>query len=155
MALKASQIADWMLAKAGIDGETLTNLKLQKLVYIANGWHLALLSESLFDESVEAWTYGPVVPSVYQNFKRFGAGAINEPGTLYSFGERTGAILNAVWDAYANFSAVQLVAMTHKPGTPWSITFGDGSGKGDVIPTNVISSHYRELANKYAIKQSA
>lgn len=151
MSLKAQQVAEWMLAKASIDGEPLTNLKLQKLVYIANGWHLGLLNESLFDDDVHAWQYGPVVPCIYRSYKGYGANGINDSGRLHRFDEQTTALLDVVWESYANFSAVQLVAMTHKPGTPWSKTYREG--RDEVIPTSLIRSHYQELAAKYGTKQ--
>lgn len=50
-------------------------LKMQKLVYISHGWHLALSDGKplVSDEYVEAWPYGPVFPSVYHEFKHYGA----------------------------------------------------------------------------------
>ena len=57
-------------------GDTISNLKLQKLLYYAQGFHLALNDSPLFAESIEAWTHGPVVPVVYQLYKHAGASAI-------------------------------------------------------------------------------
>ena len=51
--------------------DKITNLKLVKLCYIAQGLSLALLDKPLFSEPIEAWQYGPVVPSVYHEFKHF------------------------------------------------------------------------------------
>ena len=51
---------------------SLTPLKLQKLIYYAHGWHLAIRNAPLIDEVIEAWEYGPVVPNVYHEFKKFG-----------------------------------------------------------------------------------
>jgi len=155
MSIKALQIAEWMLARARIDGEPLTNLKLQKLVYIANGWHLGFEGRPLFPEAVEAWPYGPVVPKVYQTYKAYGAGGIDSIGCRHSFAGRVNAVLETVWTAYANLSAVQLVALTHKSRTPWSLTYRDGEGRGETIPTERIRLHYSDLATTYATKQPA
>jgi uncharacterized phage-associated protein len=149
MSLTALHTSEWMLARAIRDGEPLTNLKLQKLIYIANGWHLSYFDEVLFDEQIEAWTYGPVVPSIYHLYKQYGSFGINDVGCMHWFSASINSLLETVWEAYANISAVKLVAMTHRPGTPWSETFKEGSGKGDVIPTDLIRKHFRELAAKY------
>ena len=53
-------------------GDSISNLKLQKLLYYAQGAHLALRDEPLFGEPIEAWTHGPVVPSVYRQYKQHG-----------------------------------------------------------------------------------
>lgn len=69
MTYKASDIAKKLIFKAQNDepngGEKLTNLKLQKLLYYQQGFHLAVFGIPLFNEDVEAWMYGPVVPDVY------------------------------------------------------------------------------------------
>ena len=46
--------------------EDLTNLKLQKLVYYAQGIHLAIYGKPLFNEAIKAWEHGPVVPELYR-----------------------------------------------------------------------------------------
>jgi uncharacterized phage-associated protein len=69
-------IANYLLEVAKNHNETLTPMKIQKLVYFANGWHLALKNEPLINEQVEAWPYGPVIPSLYRAFRRFGDQAI-------------------------------------------------------------------------------
>ena len=53
-------------------GLTSCNLKLQKLVYYAQAWHLALRDVPLFEEDFEAWVHGPVIPALYQEYKKFG-----------------------------------------------------------------------------------
>lgn len=66
----ANDIANWFLVTIDREaGETLSHLKLQKLVYYAQVWSLALFDKPLFDEDFEAWTYGPALPSLYQRFK--------------------------------------------------------------------------------------
>ena len=57
-------------------GDMMTNLRLQKLLYFAQGWHLARYGKPLFDDDIEAWQYGPVVPSVYNAYKQYGRGGI-------------------------------------------------------------------------------
>lgn len=53
-----------------------TPMKLQKLLYYCQGYSLALTGKPIFSEEIEAWRYGPVVPSVYQEYKAYGGCAI-------------------------------------------------------------------------------
>ena len=147
--LKATQIANWFIERAELEGEALTNLKLQKLLHIANGWHLHFTGgEPLFSEDVEAWTYGPVIPVVYHAFKSFGAGGLGKIGNPPQLTGTARQILDSVWNSYGKIPAVTLVGMTHKPGTPWDKVFQNGEGKGMVIPNASIKTHYDELANR-------
>ena len=66
MAYNAIDIAKKIICKTDVEhGDTLSNLKLQKLLYYMQGFHLAFFDEPFFNESIEAWTYGPVVPVVF------------------------------------------------------------------------------------------
>lgn len=77
MVYKAIDIAHKLIAMAQRDeangGELLTNLKLQKLLYYQQGFHLANFGTPLFKEDIEAWMYGPVVPCIYDHFREYGA----------------------------------------------------------------------------------
>ncbi|NJL77114.1 MAG: DUF4065 domain-containing protein [Saprospiraceae bacterium] len=76
----ARQIAEYVLTLSNPEiGELTSNLKLQKLLYYVQGVHLAAFDSSLFEEEIVAWNYGPVVESVYQDFKVFNSGAIFIP----------------------------------------------------------------------------
>ena len=65
-------IANYFLDLARAQEKALTPLKIQKLVYFANGWHLAIKGVPLINEQVEAWRFGPVIPSLYTHFERMG-----------------------------------------------------------------------------------
>ncbi len=60
-------------------GDNVSNLKLQKLLYYSQGFHLALFNRPLFEEDILAWEHGPVVREVYRRYSRFGSGAIPVP----------------------------------------------------------------------------
>ena len=74
---RACAIANYFLERA--EREPITQMKVQKLVYFAHGWHLGITQKPLINEQVEAWPYGPVIPSLYQDLKRWGADPITEP----------------------------------------------------------------------------
>src|SRR5262245_26249764 len=78
-----AEVANWLIERGLEDGRPVDPLKLQKLLYFAHGWHLAITGAPLLDEPIEAWQYGPVVSSIYHEFKHFGSRAITH-GTWVS-----------------------------------------------------------------------
>ena len=122
---RALDVARYFLLKADPDeGELISNLKLQKLLYYAQGFHLALYDRPLFAETVVAWMHGPVVPEVYHEFKHNGAEGIPAPTDFEPtevFSPETLEFLDEVYDVYGQFSAWKLREMTHRE-PPWAET---------------------------------
>ena len=109
-------IADYFLFKAEQDQERLSNLKLQKLVYYSQGLHLVVFDgKPLFDEQIEAWTYGPVVPELYRKYKVYEAGGIPADDNYdpLNIDEETRDFLDEVYDVFGQFSAVRLMDICH------------------------------------------
>ena len=73
MSYNVIQVANWLIEKANNteNGDFITNLKLQKLLYYLQGYYLAVFEKPLFDVEIEAWQYGPVVPNAYYEFNAF------------------------------------------------------------------------------------
>ena len=120
----AREVADYFLWKLDEEvGDNLSNLKLQKLLYYAQGFHLAVMRRELFDSPIAAWKYGPVVESVYHDFKQYRAGAIPKPDGFdpESIATDTREILDEVFEVYGQFSALRLMEMTHEE-PPWRDT---------------------------------
>src|SRR5947209_7323023 len=69
--ITANTVANYFLALAQDCEELITNLKLNKLVYYTQAWHLALHYQPMFGDKVEAWVHGPVIPTVYDIYKQF------------------------------------------------------------------------------------
>ena len=119
--LTCHDIAKYFLAQADEEaGDLISNLKLQKLVYYAQGFHLALNDTPLFSEEIKAWTHGPVVPLLYHAYKEYSSGAIPSPNNLdFSiFSETTKELLDEVYSVFGQFSAWKLRNMTHAE-PPW------------------------------------
>ncbi len=120
--MKAQEVANYFLTLVDDEaGDSLSNLKLQKLVYYAQGFHLALMGRPLFDEPIEAWEHGPVVPSLYRMLKQHGSEPVPTPAegidaSLYS--EELRGLLDEVFHVYGQFSASKLRNMTHAE-PPW------------------------------------
>lgn len=160
-AYKPSHIANFFLKKANDQGIDVTILKLLKLVYIGYGWVLALTGRKLFDEDIQAWQHGPVVPSIYYEFKHFGKAPINKFATDFNLetndlsvpeinenDEDVLFILNRVWDIYHKFSAWALRDKTHEPDTPWTKTYNE-STPNKIIEPGIIKEHFETKIKQY------
>lgn len=120
----AFDIANHFLFMADDDaGELLSNLKLQKLLYYAQGAYLALKGQPLFNERILAWTHGPVVAKVYYKYQAYENNGIPapDPSTLVEIDPETREILNEVFTVYGQFSAWKLRDLTHEE-PPWKET---------------------------------
>ena len=163
MAYDANAVANHFLDMATSKGKALTPMKLQKLVYFAHGWNLALFEEPLIDEPIQAWKFGPVVPSLYQEFKHAGNSAIVTKATNFNFkdfevvtpdvpesDERTRALLDRVWNSYGKLSAIDLSNLTHLPNTPWEQVMKESGPdvRNAIIPNDKIRDHFKALATK-------
>lgn len=82
----SKSLANFLIDLAQAEGQTLDPMKLQKLVYYAHGWYAGYTGERLINEEVEAWPYGPVIPSLYDEFKRYGSGKIASKATDFCNG---------------------------------------------------------------------
>jgi len=142
--LSARDVANYFLALASEEeGELISNLKLQKLVYYAQGFSLAIRGKPLFQESIEAWTHGPVVPSLYREFKEYGSAAVEPPSdfTFDSFDPEIQELLDEVYSVYGQYSASGLRTLTHSE-PPWK----DAPG-GQVIPLATMRDYFKTLVN--------
>jgi uncharacterized phage-associated protein len=149
-------IANYFIKKAQEVGEELTPMKLIKMVYIANGWYLALKDEPLIPEKIEAWKYGPVVKSVYSNFKQYSKGQVDMPysdpfgNTPIPEDPEIIKFLDRIWEVYGKYDGLQLSALTHEKNTPWYATWYDNGGskrESAVISNELIKSHYKSKLN--------
>ena len=125
-----------------------TPMHVIKLVYICHGWMLGLFGRSLINDPVEAWRYGPVVPSVYQTYRSFRGSpiTIDAVDNSDSLDEKQNKLIDAVLDAYRDYTAWQLSTITHQTGTPWHSVYEDGKGQGSIIPNELIGDYYKALS---------
>lgn len=120
-------IANYFLHLARLDDVKITPMKLQKLVYFAHGHYLAVTGEPLINDCVQAWQYGPVIPSLYHSIKHYGRNPIDEKivDTEFDLIEEIPSdpiirgFLDKIWMLYGKLTAIQLSKMTHEPGSPW------------------------------------
>lgn len=114
----ASTVADYFIREANETGSYLSNLKLQKLVYYAQAWYLAIYGKPLFDEDFQAWIHGPVIPELYQQYIDFGWKPILKDVEQPNFPEEIQKFLQEVTEVYFGCDAFELERMTHHE-DPW------------------------------------
>ncbi len=149
MAVSPNAVANAFLRIASEHGKKLTNMQVQKLVFMAQGYSLALLDRCIFEKNIHAWQWGPVVPSLYKALQPYGSGQVTQElkaaDSVLRDSEESG-VLKGVWDAYGHYSGSQLSEITHRPGSPWKKTW-DRQPFG-VIDVEDIKSYYKKLASK-------
>lgn len=123
----ALDVAKWFILhnKVYVDegsADLLSNLKIQKLLYYAQGVFLAITNRPLFTEDIVAWQYGPVVEEVYHTYKGFGSAGITlDIYEIPEISKKDQALLKEVYDVFGQYSAIGLMKMTHSE-TPWKET---------------------------------
>ncbi len=146
MAYSVQDVAKWILLRNKCEeaiegGDFISNLKLQKLLYYAQGSYMALKDKPLFNEDFEAWTYGPVVPEVYHEYKKYDSHGIDTSEMYIDkeiISKEDSAILEEVYQEFGQYSASKLVKMTHSE-TPWMET-----PKNTVISKESIKKYFKE-----------
>lgn len=141
MIYEVKDIAQKIISRVQEDcGDVMTNLKLQKLLYYMQGFHLAVFGKPLFIAEIEAWMYGPVVPEIYENYKPYGCSPLYNDDQ-YKPIEMTPEeedLFDQVYEAYGQFSALKLMQMTHNE-DPWKSV---SPGYGNIIPQEVIKKYF-------------
>ncbi len=142
--LKAIDAAKFFIYLMQDEENDLSNLKLNKLLYYAQGCHLKRTGKPLFCDKIEAWQHGPVVADIYHEYKKFGNRPINESNGEFdssNFDETEMQTLLDTAREFGKYSASALREMTHQPDTPWSLYFKEGE-RNIVIPNENIKSYF-------------
>ena len=143
-------LADFLLTEMRERGEALTPLKLQKMMYYADAWHLALFDREITSEKFKAWVHGPVLTSQYHRFREFRWMPITtEVPRPHTLPELEGHLLEIV-DIFGSEPAVALERMTHQE-DPWIEARGNlppDEPCDAYISKETTKSYYRRLAEE-------
>lgn len=159
-----SHIANYFLYVARKENIDMSPLKLMKLVYFAYAWYLHLTEgEELFSEEIQAWKHGPVMPSLYHEFKHFGLhGKIDTFSSDIdeSDGKATCPVIRpnetnekameavaGVWFLYKKESDKKLEKITHEKDAPWDTLYKEGKN----IPMNDTETHRQLIKDRAKI----
>lgn len=153
-------VANAFLYKANQVRASVSHMKLQKLVFFLHAWGLVMTGQGPVLGAPEAWPYGPVYDQLYHDLKGFGSGPVTQ--YLSELNPATGAIeplipnlndvtfwqlVERVWERYGHFTAMQLSALTHEPGSPWDVTRRNHSGS---IRDELMVEYYGRQLNQHA-----
>lgn len=121
--ISAHDVANYFLYldSQNTESDGISNLKMQKLVYYAYGFHHAIFEEKLFDDTITAWKHGPVCESLYHTYNGYGKCFIPFNGTIFdvsSIPVEKQEFLSSIYNEYSQYSAWKLSAMTHEE-APW------------------------------------
>lgn len=159
----ALSVANYFIELAQRDKKPIRLLGLVKRVYIAHGFSLALHDRPLIDtrfDHVEAWKYGPVIPSVYHSFKQYRNNPITQPTDVMEWDDKTyepifktpilqdntaRSVVEMVWKRYLLYSDNEMVTITHRNGTPWSVCYVPD--KNVIIPDEITALYYCRLVD--------
>lgn len=136
-------IAKYIILFCKRNGYSISNLKLQKLLYFVQAQFLVACEEPAFEEEIEAWDFGPVVPEAYQYFRIWGNSEIPEVVALgaeekiYVSDQR---IADEILSLCAPYTARELVGITHKQ-MPWLNVYEKGCN--NIISKKSIEEYFR------------
>ncbi len=120
--------------------DMMSNMKLQKMLYYQQGFHLAYFGTPLFYEEIEAWMYGPVVPSVYEKYEKFGRnGILPDMESDFKLSDEDLELFAQVYEVYGKYSAYGLMNLTHGE-APWKST---PVGKGNIISKEKLTEYFK------------
>lgn len=126
----------------------LTNMQLQKMVYVANGMYLASTGGPLISEQVEVWNYGPVIRPLYNELKQFGSGYVTTNlislynDSIPSGNEKIKKVLDFTWRACKNADGIKLSNWSHAPDSPWTRASGE---KKTIIPNEYMENYFKRF----------
>lgn len=155
------KVANFILDVAQECELSITNMALQKILYFAHGWYLALFDRPLVDSCFEAWQYGPVHPQIYRQFKAYGDRPISSRATRidlatgrevwveYQFEPGDESHIRRIVNFYAPLAASRLSTISHEAGAPWDRVWNaSGSTPGMAITDTVTREYYRSKLNR-------
>lgn len=140
--ITAREAAGYLLALDGPEDDVVSNLKLQKLLYYAQGIYLAKYGQPMFEDVIEAWKHGPVCRSLYHELKEFGAGPVRVDVPASELPSDCRLVLQAVHKRYGQYSAWRLREMTHQDPL-WKLTFREDA-LYQVISLDDMKHHFEE-----------
>lgn len=142
-------VAKYFLTKVDRTEDEITHLKLQKLCYYAQAWHLAIKDAPLMDTEFQAWANGPVSPELWQEYKHYGFEPIDYPDKFNPLvlTKKERDFLDDIWEAYGCYTAKYLSDLTHQE-DPWIEARGNarpGEKCTRTISKESMKQYYREM----------
>ena len=137
----AMKVARYIIAHESEQGRSVTNLRLQKLMYFVQAQFLVERNKPCFDAEIEAWSFGPVVPETYHVFKFYGASEIpprNIEEDLEWIYPSDRDSIDMILDDCAQYSTTTLIDITHRQ-KPWEDAI---SSQNRIITNSAIRRYF-------------
>lgn len=132
---------DEVVEKVDSIPEYITHLKLQKLLYYVQAMCLLIFDKKAFPEKIYAWSYGPVIKEVYDNYRERHSEILNKEKDVKRLSSGMNEIINKVIDSYGSIEATKLIDFTHEE-EPWKKT-----NINDEIKVNLIKDYFNSIYN--------
>lgn len=138
MSMSATVVCNNVLRRAFDENIPVSPMKLQKLLYFISCEYAKNTGIDLLSEDFGVWQYGPVLPTVYDEFKSFRSEPITKyatdaNGTAYAIDENSApnlkVAINRIWQAFKCYDGITLSRITHKDGSGWSVAFSQDRSK--------------------------
>lgn len=136
--MRSIDVANYLIERWGRDYPA-TIHKLNRLVYLAQAEAVATTGEPLFEDRIEAWRHGPVVPAVIHAFGEWGDAAIIEPTEHAEVEPETARLIDSVAEKFGSLSAFDLVALVRRPGGAWARAYAPGR-EAEITPGALMGS---------------
>ena len=123
-------VAKHIIQRCDEKGKTISNLKLQKILYFVQAEFLVDINKPCFREAIEAWDFGPVVPEVYREYKIYGSANIpaSKKKSIMPISTNDISRIDGIVDECSEYSASQLVEITHHQ-KPWINAYVPGKNR--------------------------
>lgn len=156
----SASIANAFLNRAFRDKKHISPMKIQKLLYLAQGYSLAYRDQPMMDELFEVWRFGPVLPMLYQQCKHYSSDAITDFLHDYDYkftqcgraplptDNDVNKIVDFVWNNYWHVPATELSKWTHEEGGPWHDIMHANGGmllRNQDIPNDMLKAYFKKL----------
>lgn len=133
----AETVAGYAVSKCIDDGQPISNLQLQKILYYIQKKYLND-GRIAFADDFEAWQFGPVIPKIYYRYSGYGAMPIDIPETDSDLDKEDSSIIDPIIEEKRVLNPWDMVNDTHKEGSAWYITYQGGKGNHCVIKKDLI-----------------
>lgn len=148
--IKAGDLADYIVKKSNNDKKLVTNLQLQKILFYIQRYFIVNKNKVIFEDDIEAWKFGPVVPPVYYEYSSYGSLPIFQINNdvkdvkkilKEKLNDAELEIIDNIIEEKREKNAWDLVAETHKPGGSWDRIYNDLSNFTKIISNEDIKKY--------------
>lgn len=140
MAYSAVELSKYIINKCTRDNKPISNLQLQKILYFIQREYLQKKGAVAFDDPIEAWQFGPVVPNAYYRFCGYGGIPISNEYTIDA-SQFDSVSIDPIVCEKRSLDPWDLVKETHKVGSAWDCVYANGNGNHRTIPIDLIRQY--------------